>query len=322
MAHEIEVVNGMERFVSTQPAWHGLGTIVQEALTAAEAIHLAGLDTTASLQDMYVQSSAGWVTVPDKHAVVREDDNRVLGVVGNNYEIIQNRDCFDFMDSLIGEGQAVYETAGSLRGGSRLFLTVKLPEAMYIGPDKVEKYLLLSTSHDGSLALKVQWTPVRVVCANTLSVALGKKSTSSIAVRHTESYRDKITEARKVLQLTELYYARMEATFNQMLNTPLTTLRFSAVVDELFPKKEKDSTKAANDKKLILDLFHGGKGHENIQGTQWAAFNAITEFVDHHKTVIVQKGNDQNEIKMESAILTGGNGSRMKQNAFELIQAA
>jgi phage/plasmid-like protein (TIGR03299 family) len=320
MAHEIEG----NKFVGTEVAWHAVGTVIDHPMTAEEAIELCGADTYNELQPIYIKNPGDFKTIEisGKKAVVRVDDLKVLGVVNDGYKIIQNRDCFGFMDGIIGEGQAVYETAGVIRGGTRLFLTVKLDGAMQIGPDQVDKYILLSSSHDGSMALRVFWTPVRTVCANTLRLAVKgfRESENGISVRHTQNYQNKITEARRVLALTDAYYKYMEDSFNRMLDEEMTKTDFNAFVEKLFPEVkegEKESTKQKNNKEAIRKLFKGGKGHSEIDGTKWAAFNAVSEFADHHKTIRACGDNSINEARFESVIW--GSAQTFKQHAYDIL---
>jgi phage/plasmid-like protein (TIGR03299 family) len=315
MAHEIEG----NKFVGTQVAWHRIGTVVEKAMTAQEAMVLAGLDTTLHKQTLYVEDYGdGYLSVPDKKGIVRMEDGKVLGVVGDGYEIIQNRDCFDFMDGIIGEGRAVYETAGSLRGGSRIFLTVKMANALKIGPDKIDKYLCLSTSHDMSLALRVHWTPVRVVCQNTLSVALKgvKHGQNAVAIRHTKHYRDKVAEARRILGLADEYYAYMEQQFNKMLNTHMSDYSYGRLLEKVFPIPEKGSARIENIKNECVRLFIQGAGHENIKNTHWAGYNAIVEYADHGRSTRIKEGRNEDEVRMETTLW--GSGAQLKQKAFDL----
>ncbi len=317
MAHEIEG----EKFVGTQVAWHRIGTLVDHPMTAQEALNKAGLDTYNELQPMFIQDEDRLIEVPNKKAVVRVDDLKILGIVGNWYKVIQNRECFDFMDSIIGEGRAVYETAGSLRGGTQIFLTVKFPQVSKIGPDKIDQYVLLTSSHDGSIPLRVMWTPVRVVCANTMGMALSgySKNGNGMAIRHTRNYQTKIAMAREVLQLTEEYYRHMEVEFQKMLKTEMTKLNFEQFVEKLFPepKSGKESSRRKADKEKIADLFANGRGIPAVRNTRWAALNAVVEFVDHHKRSHSQSGRNLDEVRMESGLW--GQGQGLKQKAYDLL---
>ena len=178
--------------------------------------------------------------------------------MGDRYHIIQNKECFDFLDDVIGSGQAVYHTAGALRGGSQIFMTVKFPNDVKIGDDIIEKYLLLTSSHDGSLALEARWTPTRVVCANTLGMALNERTTNNIKIRHTQNYRTKVEEARNVLQLTDIYYSRMEEEFNRMLDAEFDHAKMTKLVEDLLPADGTPSTRTKNIRNKIVELFYTG----------------------------------------------------------------
>ena len=159
-------------YVREKP-WHGLGEMVQEAPTSADALRLAGLDWRVDSKPVQV---CGGRKVDGFRANVRATDGAVLGMVSDRYRICQNTDAFDFTDNLIG-GEVRYETAGSLQGGRKIWLLAKLPDTFLLG-DAVEPYLCFTNSHDGSSAIRVCMTPVRVVCQNTLNIALsGAKRT-------------------------------------------------------------------------------------------------------------------------------------------------
>ena len=159
-------------FYVREKPWHGLGTMVQEAPTSAEALKLAGLDWTVEARDMWL--NGGYEPIPGYKANVRSSDNKILGVVSNKYRIVQNAEAFAFTDALIG-GDVHYETAGSLLDGKKIWLLAKLPDSEICG-DKTETYMCFSNTHDGSGAVRVCMTPVRVVCNNTLNLALNTHS--------------------------------------------------------------------------------------------------------------------------------------------------
>jgi phage/plasmid-like protein (TIGR03299 family) len=319
--HEVETM-----MYAREVPWHGIGVKVEQEVTAAAAIKLGGLDWDCEKQPIFLGGTnevdgikvVGHEIV-NKHAVVRKSDGSVFGVVSDAYEIIQNSDCFDFMDTIIGEGQAVYHTAGSLFGGRIVFMTVKLPDSAQVGPDKIDKYILLSTSHDGSSSLSIRWTPVRVVCANTLEFA-ERDCSQTMNIRHRSNYRGKIEEAREVLELTNQYYQHMEESFNKMLDTQFSEGRMVGLAKDLFPiasDQSKRSTQTAGKIVKLTELFTNGAGHKEVAGTQWAAYNAVTEFVDHHATYRAREGVDAGENKMNSVFFGGGHD--LKQRAFNLL---
>ena len=332
MAHELEMKNGQARMMYAGKApWHGLGQHVETEVTAGAAIRLADLDWKLEKQPIYIEGTQKiddipvvGVKVPDKVAVVRPEDNSILGVVSDRYEIIQNADCFDFMDEIIGSGQAVYHTAGSIFDGKRIFMTVKLPGDAMVGDDKIEKYILLTTSHDGSLALNIRWTPIRVVCNNTMNAALSRTAKAGINIRHTTNYKARVSEARKVLEMTDHYYQVMEQEFNRLLDAQFTEGEMVNLTEQLFPTKVDDngkvklSTNTKNRREKMVGLFHNGIGVAPIKNTRWAAFNAVTEFVDHHRSTAVHGGRNKKDLRFNASIF--GGGAQMKQKAFDLLK--
>lgn len=164
-------------FYTREKPWHGLGTRVEEAPNSADALRLAGLDWTVRSED--VLSVRGDV-IPEYRANVRDSDDTVLGIVGTRYKIVQNTDAFAFTDALIG-GDVRYETAGSLKDGKQVWLLAKMPEQNIAG-DEVEPYLCFSNTHDGSGALRICMTPIRVVCNNTLKTVFSTEMTKNLGV--------------------------------------------------------------------------------------------------------------------------------------------
>ena len=326
MSHEIERRNGQASMMyAGDIPWHGLGQAVETEVTAAAAIKLAGLDWKVEKQPIFLKGKKeihkipviGSV-IPNQFAIVRPEDNQVMGIVSKTYEIIQNSECFDFMDAIVGEGQAIYHTAGSLYDGRILFLTVKLPSDAKIGPDQIDKYLLLSSSHDGSLSLSVRWTPVRVVCANTLEFAIGDSfKNQTIKIKHSRNYRDKVSEARRILELTEAYYHQMEKEFQKLLDTTFTHSDMQEFTANLLPAEGNVSTQTANKRNTLIEMFHTGKGNENVANTKWAAYNAVTEFADHVAKYRTREGVSEKEARMNGVIF--GTGSELKQRAYKLL---
>ncbi len=214
MAHQINFNDqtGKHSFFSVkQKAWHGLGTIVQDYPTSEEAIKHAGLDYEVIKSPLFTQGRAMTIgnageiidgediSVHDYYATLRTDSNKVLGVVGKDYHIVQNRDAFSFFDSIVGGDGILYETVGALGNGERIFITAKLPGYIRVGSnDMIEKYLFLTTSHDGSGSITAAFTPIRIVCANTLNAALGNCS-NTIKIRHTSGAKERLEQAHKVM---------------------------------------------------------------------------------------------------------------------------
>ena len=183
-------------FSVRETPWHGLGRIVMEAPASREALELAGLDWQVESRNIYSGTGA---MIPGYRANVRSTDDAVLGVVSDRYRIVQNEEAFQFTDDLLGEG-VTYETAGSLQGGKKVWMLARLPRKYLIAGDQVEPYLVIFNSHDGSSGVKVAMTPIRVVCQNTLNLALNTAKRSWTA-RHTENVLLRVQDARETLQL-------------------------------------------------------------------------------------------------------------------------
>jgi Domain of unknown function (DUF932)/Tetratricopeptide repeat len=200
MPHSVESM-----MYAGQVPWHGLGTPVSTEVTAGDAIKHAGLSWHVDLQPVFAGAGLVQSLVAGVKATVRNTDQRALGVVGDRYMPVQNEDAFAFFDSVVGEGQAIYHTAGSLDGGRRVWVLAKLPGEVRLHQDEVtEKYLLLMNSHDGSTALRMLFTPVRVVCQNTLNLAMRGTSAEGIAIRHTACTKPKAVEPKVGLTLALL----------------------------------------------------------------------------------------------------------------------
>lgn len=327
MSHEVET------FAGHGAAWHGLGVNVDHEMTAEECFALAGLDWEVEKRPMEVligetvEQMQRYVQVPDKQAVLRTSDNTVLGVVGNRYECIQNSECFNFIDTIVGDGLAMYHTAGSLFNGKIVFITLKFPENVMVGNDIVEKYLLLTNAHDGSSALHGRMTPTRVVCANTLGMALSKNTTHKVSIRHTKNWEVKAKEARELLKLTDFYYKNMSESFNRLLDTSFNDDQILDFVSKVFPKTKSEktgepilSTQTKKIRKQVVDLAYNGKGQADIKNTKWAAFNGVTEYIDHYATTRATGDRNADEVKMNSVLL--GTGAEVKQRAYNILVEA
>ena len=227
-------------FSAVKTPWHELGVVTPDVLTAQDALVTAGLDWLVKLEPVYFQTQQDSIkNIAGKFAVVRETDESCYGIVGNRYTPVQNLDAFNFMDTLVDSGDAKYETAGSLNGGATIFIQMRLNTVLDIDDDVIP-YMLLTNSHDGSGALKIIMTPVRVVCSNTLRMALSSRTPNQISLRHTKSISNKIDEARNILGLTELFYDSFSETVNQLINTEIDKRVFDELMNKMFPFPEYD----------------------------------------------------------------------------------
>ena len=318
MAHNLNE-EGKRMFYTGKEPWHGLGIKLDNPATSQEAIQAARLDYPLKLQDMYINIGiVGQKTVEGKQAVVRQDNNDILGVVGDRYRIIQNTEAFSFFDNVIGEGQAVYHTAGALGKGERIWILAKLPGDLMVTPeDKCEKYLLLVNSHDGTCTLKMFFTPVRVVCQNTL-IASFKNASDGISIRHTINYQNKVNEAQRALGIAIKYYDKLEQGLQYLSSVDLTISEVETYFEKLLivPGKEK-SMRVDNQMHELVSLFEHGEGNQmkTVRGTAWAAYNAVTEYVDHYRGVKNIEKDQTNKLKS----IWMGSGANLKQKAFSYI---
>ena len=264
-------------YVREKP-WHGLGTEVPEAPTSADALRFAGLDWTVRQEPVY--NARGGV-IKGYMSNVRDTDGSVLGIVGDRYKVVQNVDAFNFTDDLIG-GDVRYETAGSLREGRQVWLLAKMPERKIAG-DAVEPYLCFTNSHDGSGGLKVCMTPIRVVCNNTLNLAL-RTAKRIWSMRHTENIRERMAEARDCLFRADEYMENLTQYADRAANTRLHDADIKAILEELFPVTDKSSEREKANAKKCRDEFmicYFAPDIRQFRGTAWGAINAASDFVTH-----------------------------------------
>lgn len=279
MAHEVESLmytsndkNG--RFVP----WHGLGTPVQESPTSSDALRLAGLDWRVEAKPIYTNDG---IKIPGYVANTRDSDNSVLGVVTEKYKIVQNEDAFAFTDSLIG-GDVRYETAGSLRNGKSTFLLAKLPDKKILDDD-FGQYLCFTNTHDGSGAVKVMMTPVRVVCNNTLNLALNTTK-RMWTCKHMGSMKDKLHEAEETLGFASKYMDNLAVVAERLANVSLRDEEIQAIVAELFPMDENssDRTKANMQKaKQEFMVAYYMPDIAKFRNTAWGVLNATSDWMSH-----------------------------------------
>lgn len=312
MSHNLNEVNGKVSmmYVGETP-WHNLGVKLDKPATAAEAIEAAGLNFTVEKRALRTERDE--LKVPNHFATVRTDTTDVLGVVGSRYEPIQNKDAFTMFDSLVGEGEAIYHTAGALGKGERIWILAKLPDFIRInGNDIVEKFLLLVNSHDGSSVVMVKLTPIRVVCANTLSIALSGTE-QEVRIKHTTQAIERLKQAHEILGLSNKLYAELDYIFNRMSATKMSDTSLTHYVEEIFPDipNSERSSKRHVVREKVLELAETGVGSDMAKGTLWGAYNAVTEFVDH-----VRQNNRSDSVRLKS--MWFGSGENIKHRAFSI----
>lgn len=292
MAHMIETfADGSASFFSNrQPAWHSLGTVTENALDANSALELAGMNWEVEQMPVLVDYKGTTVTVKDRVANVRKhpkkDSIDVLGIVGDGYEVVQNSEAFQILNDIADESGAIFETAGSLKGGKRVFVSMQLPQHLqFQNGDTSNLYLLATNSHDGKSACQIAVTPVRVVCQNTLTMGI-RSARSSFSIRHTKNASRRIEEARSALGLTFTYVDAFQMEVDRLISEEMTKKQFEVLVSEVFPLTNPDNALAVkNDevrKATLLDLWNAPT-QENSKNTKWAAFNSVVEYLDWYQ---------------------------------------
>lgn len=265
-------------YVREKP-WHGLGTRVEEAPTSADALRMAGLDWNVVQRNIQV---CGGSKIQNYKANIRDSDGTVLGVVSDRYKIVQNAEAFEFTDSLIG-GEVRYETVGSLTGGKKIWLLAKLPEAEIVG-DKTEPYLCFTNSHDGSGAIRVCMTPIRVVCNNTLNLALDSAK-RAWSVRHTGDMASKMHEARICLYMANAYMDELSQTADRLVNTTVSRDKLMDILNEMFPISEDSSDREKENIKKLKNEYmvcYFAPDILKFRGTAWGAVNAMSDMISHN----------------------------------------
>ncbi len=340
MAHEIhfDETTKTHSFAShKEVAWHGLGQIVTEAMIAEQAIKLANLDyevdktsvcAAIPVAKMEGDQMVGGIIYPEfenRFATYRTDTNVPLGQVGTIYEIVQNKDAFGFFDAIIDSGEAIFETAGALGKGERIFVTAKLPDDILVNGDPCNKYIVLTNSHNGTSSIIAGFTNVRVVCANTLQAAMSGLQ-NKVSIQHRAGAKEKIAEAYKVMNIASKYMSEVEGIFTQMANTPLNDTKLRTYITDVMKNDIKtdnpeDMAKISTQLKNKVDsIFAFALGHETqdtkaTRGTVYGAYNAISGYYSHIARFKTQ------EDKMKCQLFGIGEKKITKgfQKAYELI---
>jgi phage/plasmid-like protein (TIGR03299 family) len=318
MPHEIEINEKTGKaaiFTVGERPWHGLGQILQAPPSIEEGIKLAGLDWTVGLKPLF---TAEGEKIEDAQLCYRQSDNKHLGTVGPTYKPLQNVDAFKFFNPFLEQGLATLESAGSLRDGKRVWVLAKIKEAVaeVVNGDPVEAYVLLSNSHDATLAARVGFTPTRVVCANTLAMAHNTRDLSNklIRVRHTGKILENLEKIREVMNLATREFQATIEQYRELASRQISEKDLEKYVRIVFNTNKNAITEADLTGTRVLpkvkELFETGKGQAlpGVKGTYWAAYNAITDFLTHHR------GKDA-EIRLDANWF--GNNAELNRKALE-----
>jgi phage/plasmid-like protein (TIGR03299 family) len=315
--------------------WHGLGTYVgEEPILAEEAIIAAGLNWEVEkcpafsiicrgTEEIEVEAPGQFHTVRSRKDMSGVEVYDTLGSVQGRYQILQNHEAFQFMDSLAGPKNLVrYHTAGSLQGGKHIWLLAELT-GLTVEPlpgDVTDPYVLLVNGHDGRMPLKALFTSVRVVCQNTLNLALSS-SKNGITIRHTGDMKSKVQEAKKVLGIATKEFERYGEVADILVKKQLGDKVFEAFLDSLVPMKNEDDTRSKNVREKLTELFESGPGTDipGVRGTAWGALQAVTDFSAHHRTT--RGAGDDEDKKREKRLesVWFGSGNTLNQKALRLL---
>jgi phage/plasmid-like protein (TIGR03299 family) len=318
--------------------WHGLGVIVDNRMTSKECIELASLDYEVGKGKLFVKYDEPLIKpdgtplkgleIVDQFATYRKDTGYPFGIVGSQYSVIQNKEAFEFFDHIVGERRAIYETAGALGHGETIFITAKLPDHILIGgKDTIDQYILLTMSHDGTGSIIAKFTPIRVVCNNTLSAALSSGS-NVFKLKHTRNVKDRLKEAEELLAITYKTSKETQEIYNHLITINIDEkVKTNYFLDIMLDNKEINtlakegvawynsqelSTRRKNQLEALFTFDNKGVGQDTFIGTAYNAYNAITGYVQNVK-------NYADDEKKFSNIMMGADGKLIERALVEAL---
>ena len=302
-------------FYTREKPWHGLGTRVEEAPTSADALIYAGLDWEVIQKDIYTD---GGILIPGYKANTRSTDGATLGIVSDRYKVVQNADAFQFTDDLLGAG-VTYETAGALQGGRKAWMLAKMPQRYFIAGDEIEPYMVVMNSHDGSSGIKVAMTPIRVVCSNTLNLALGSAK-RTWTTKHTENVMSRVHEARETLMLAERYMGELGRGIDELSKIRLADRKALEFMNEFFPTTaDLPDVQRKNNQRLLDNMkarYWEAPDLANVGKNAYRFVNAISDFATHADPIRKTKNYNEN------LFLRTVEGNPMIDRAYKMVLAA
>lgn len=311
MAAEVETMF----FTGREKPWHGLGTMVENAPDSREALIAAGLDWTVIQKPVFTQDG---IQVKGYYANVRDCDGSVLGVVTSRYKVVQNREAFAFTDGLLGEGVR-YETAGSLMSGKKTWILAKLPEKYIIQGEQIMPYLVFSNTHDGSGAIKIAMTPIRVVCNNTLNLALDNAS-RIWSVHHTGDTAAKLEDTKETMYKAWDYMSNLGKAFDVLSKKKITDAAMKEYISILLPVADNSSQAAEKNvfkqRDDIILRYKYAPDLKDMPKNGYRFINAVSDFATHSKPLRETK--NYRETLFNKTI----EGNPITDKAFKLVMAA
>jgi phage/plasmid-like protein (TIGR03299 family) len=318
MAHGLEKTQDMVYNSQGGKPWHGLGTELPGPMTAQEVLQACPRFADPVLK---VPAELDGRPVPGHYFTVRQDDRTVLGHVGTEYQVAQNADLLKVAESYVMDPNGpIFETVGVLWGGRKSFILARFPSDMVLkgrdgSEDSVAQYLLFSNAHDGSQRLRVQATPIRVVCQNTLNMAhAGSKRNTSAWVCHSGDMSAKLLNVRDVLQIAAKEFAETQELYQALVTTEPTTEQVDQVLQALIP--DTTSNRATLQRERVLQLAEAGTGNAPFRGTAWGLYNGLTELSDHVNNS-GSKRPDAQDMRVNSAWF--GSGANFKAQALRTV---
>ena len=315
MAHQI-LENDTMFSVKERP-WHGLGVVVETAPTIEEAITLANLGWTVEPKEI---KTVDGINIPNKKALMRSDTNDCLGVVGSGYNILQNTEAFKFFEPFVENGLATLETAGSLFNGKRVFILAKIAgDDMEVQKgDFVEKYILLSNAHDGSQAVKVGYTPIRVVCNNTLTCAETSQTSQLIRVYHKTNVSQTLQDLRETMDLVNKQFIGTEEKYKELAKKQVSTADLDKYVKRVFSKKkledmyntpsEYTDEQVEKFRKKLMEHVEEVFEKELVHN-RWTMYNAVNHYLNHGRSRTLESTYNS---------MWFGDAKRIDKKAFQL----
>ena len=310
MAHNVETI-----FYVREKPWHGLGTMVSEAPASIDALIYAGLDWRVLQKDVYTADGS---PIPGYKVNLRNTDNAALGIVSDKYKVVQNKEAFQFTDDLLGEG-VTYETAGSLQGGRKVWMLAKMPHRYIIAGDEITPYMVVMNSHDGSSGIKVAMTPIRVVCSNTLNLALNS-ARRIWTTKHTENVMSRVHEARETLLLAETYMGELGKGIDTLSKIKLSDKKVMDFMAEFFPvEQDMPEAQRKNNQKLLADMkrrYFDAPDLTHVGRNGYRFINAVSDFATHADPIRKTKNYNEN------LFLRTVEGNPMIDKAYKMVLAA
>jgi len=326
--HGLDETAGQAALYSTEPAWHGLGNVIPGGTSDIDQVlKLGGIDYQVSRRPVLYRANPNGpaAALPDQFVNVREDTGAGLGVVGARYEVLQNRHAFEFLQDLVDDYGVTWESAGALREGRKVFVSMRLPRTVTIDAegvnDEIVPFVAAINSHDGSSMFQVLVTPWRPVCGNTERFAV-RDAHTRWGVRHTRLARERIEEARRTLRLSVNYYERFAAEEEALARTDLALSEFHAVIEEMWPTPaESESARTKNKherrREMLGELYRTNTAR--LGRTAYAAERAITEYADWKSTIRPTGSLRGNNLAARVTAVMEGSADTLKNKAHRRL---